>query len=103
MSMQTIVLVATADSRDATADGTTAINIVITGHPQGMPLHLVITGHLQGHLHFAITWHPQGMPLHLALLTPLAPPVQAIPRAPGIIEGIQTALRVLTGLAGIAG
>jgi hypothetical protein len=101
MSMQTIVLVATTDSHDATADDMTAINIAITGHPQGMPLHLVITGHLQQvHLHLAITGHPQGMPLHLA---PLAPLVQAIPHAPGIIEGIQTGLRVLTGLAGIAG
>jgi len=88
MSMQTIVLVATTDSHDATADDMTAINIAITGHPQGMPLHLVITGHLQQvHLHLA----------------PLAPLVQAIPHAPGIIEGIQTGLRVLTGLAGIAG
>src|SRR5437660_2490760 len=88
MSMPTIALVATTDSRDATADDTTAINIAITGHLQGV------------HLHLAITWHPQGMPLHLA---PLTPPVQATPHAPGIIEGIQTALRVLTGLAGIAG
>src|SRR6266571_8265882 len=75
MSMPTIVLVATTDSHDATADDMTAINIAITGHPQGMPLHLA----------------------------PLAPLVQAIPHAPGIIEGIQTGLRVLTGLAGIAG
>ncbi len=129
MSMPTIVLVATTDSHDATADDMTAINIAITGHPQGMPLHLVITGHLQQvHLHLAITWHPQGMPLHLAPLAPLVqaiphahlhlaitwhpqgmplhlapltPLVQAIPHAPGIIEGIQTALRVLRGLTGL--